>query len=153
VTTVSYIYIWAKLPNVIENFEKYDIWNTKVVMFIYLGLIEKFNLLLLFFWAELQNLSSLESLYLDGCSLDEHSLQSLGALPSLKNLSLFALGSTVPSGGKLTNLNSTITYHWPFYFSKTPVFVSTQWPAMIRCVCKEFLFLCFCNLLKSWRDN
>jgi hypothetical protein len=95
----------------------------------------------------------LESLYLDGCSLDEHSLQSLGALPSLKNLSLFALGSTVPSGGKLTNLNSTITYHWPFYFSKTLVFVSTQWPAMIRCVCKEFLFLCFCNLLKSWRDN
>ncbi|KAI9397476.1 hypothetical protein POPTR_003G041600v4 [Populus trichocarpa] len=50
---------------------------------------------------ELQNLSSLESLYLDGCSLDEHSLQSLGALPSLKNLSLFALGSTVPSGGFL----------------------------------------------------
>ncbi|KAI5593857.1 hypothetical protein BDE02_03G038300 [Populus trichocarpa] len=50
---------------------------------------------------ELQNLSSLESLYLDGCSLDEHSLQSLGALPSLKNLSLFALGSTVLSGGFL----------------------------------------------------
>uniref|UniRef100_A0A3N7ERQ6 Leucine-rich repeat-containing N-terminal plant-type domain-containing protein n=1 Tax=Populus trichocarpa TaxID=3694 RepID=A0A3N7ERQ6_POPTR len=47
---------------------------------------------------ELQNLSSLESLYLDQCSLDEHSLQGLGALSSLKNLSLFALSGTVPSG-------------------------------------------------------
>jgi len=53
----------------------------------------------------------LEELYLDGCSLDEHSLQSLGALSSLKNLSLYALSSTVPSGGKLTNFNSTVTYH------------------------------------------
>ncbi|KAI9401087.1 hypothetical protein POPTR_001G063300v4 [Populus trichocarpa] len=50
---------------------------------------------------ELQNLSSLKELYLDGCSLDEHSLQSLGALPSLKSLSLYALSSTVPSGGFL----------------------------------------------------
>jgi len=83
---------------------------TYIVMFIYLGLIEKFNLLLLN-KTELQNLSSLEMLYLDGCSLDEHPLQSLGALPSLKNLSLYALSSTVPSGGKLTNSNSTITYH------------------------------------------
>ena len=123
-----YIYIWAELQNLIENFEKYNIRNTKVVMFIYLGLIEKFNLLFLFFWAEMQNLSSLESLYLDGCSLDEHSLQSLGALFSR---------------GKLTNLNSTITYHWPFYFSKTPVFAITQWPATIRCVCIEFLFYVF----------
>ncbi|XP_061950958.1 cuscuta receptor 1-like [Populus nigra] len=47
---------------------------------------------------ELRNLSSLESLYLDHCSLDEHSLQSLGALRSLKNLSLSALNSNVPSG-------------------------------------------------------
>ncbi|KAI5557686.1 hypothetical protein BDE02_18G120100 [Populus trichocarpa] len=50
---------------------------------------------------ELQNFSSLEMLYLDGCSLDEHSLQSLGALPSLKNLSLQELNGTVPSGGFL----------------------------------------------------
>ena len=61
---------------------------------------------------ELQNLSSLESLYLDMCSIDEHSLQSLVALPSLKNLSLQELNGTVPSGGKLTNSNSTITFHW-----------------------------------------
>jgi hypothetical protein len=79
-------------------------------MFIYLGLIEKYNLLLLN-KTELQNLSSLKMLYLDGCSLDEHSLQSLGALSSLKNLSLQELNGTVPSGGKLTNFNSTITYH------------------------------------------
>ncbi|XP_011009849.1 PREDICTED: probable LRR receptor-like serine/threonine-protein kinase At4g36180 isoform X3 [Populus euphratica] len=45
---------------------------------------------------ELQNLSSLESLYLDYCSLDEHFLQSLGALPSLKNLSLQALSGNIP---------------------------------------------------------
>jgi len=138
-----YIYIWAELQNLIENFEKYNIRNTKVVMFIYLGLIEKFNLLFLFFWAEMQNLSSLESLYLDGCSLDEHSLQSLGALPSLKNLTLQAFSGSVPFRGKLTNLNSTITYHWPFYFSKTPVFASTQWHVTIRCVCIEFLFYVF----------
>ncbi|KAI5557654.1 hypothetical protein BDE02_18G118400 [Populus trichocarpa] len=50
---------------------------------------------------ELRNLSSLESLYLDQCSIDEHSLQSLGALRSLKNLSLSALSSSVPSGGFL----------------------------------------------------
>eukprot|EP00258_Populus_trichocarpa_P032555 XP_024448574.1 receptor-like protein 13 [Populus trichocarpa] len=50
---------------------------------------------------ELQNLSSLEILYLDQCSLDEHSLQNLGALPFLKNLSLSALSSTIPSGGFL----------------------------------------------------
>jgi len=79
-------------------------------MFIYLGLIEKYNLLLLN-KTELQNLSSLKMLYLDGCSLDKHSLQSLGALSSLKNLSLQELNGTVPSGGKLTNFNSTITYH------------------------------------------
>ncbi|KAJ6932486.1 LRR receptor-like serine/threonine-protein kinase [Populus alba x Populus x berolinensis] len=54
---------------------------------------------------ELQNLSSLESLYLDWCSLDEHSLQSLGALPSLKNLSLQALSGRVPSGGFLNLKN------------------------------------------------
>ena len=59
----------------------------------------------------LQNLSSLKELYLDGCSLDEHALQSLGALHSLKNLSLQELNGTVLSGGKLTNFNSTITYH------------------------------------------
>jgi hypothetical protein len=50
-------------------------------------------------------------LYMDGCSLDEHSLQSLGALPSLKNLLLRALSESVPSRGKLINLNSIITYH------------------------------------------
>ncbi|KAL9387905.1 hypothetical protein Peur_021029 [Populus x canadensis] len=50
---------------------------------------------------ELQNLSSLESLYLDRCSLDEHSFQSLGALSSLKNLSLQALSGSVPSRGFL----------------------------------------------------
>ncbi|XP_034906245.1 cuscuta receptor 1-like isoform X2 [Populus alba] len=50
---------------------------------------------------ELKNLSSLESLYLDKCSLDEHSLQSLGALPSLKNLSLSALNNNISSGGFL----------------------------------------------------
>jgi hypothetical protein len=59
----------------------------------------------------------LKELYLDGCSLDEHSLQSLGALPSLKNLSLQELNGTVPYGGKLTNFNFTVTYHWSFYFS------------------------------------
>jgi hypothetical protein len=72
-------------------------------MFIYLGLIEKFNLLLL-------NKQSCK-IQLMVSSLDEHSLQSLGALPSLKNLSLQELNGTVPSGGKLTNFNSTITYH------------------------------------------
>ncbi|KAL9339855.1 hypothetical protein Peur_068870 [Populus x canadensis] len=50
---------------------------------------------------ELQNLSSLESLYLDRCSLDEYSLQSLRALSSLKNLSLEALNDVVPSEGFL----------------------------------------------------
>ncbi|KAJ6994910.1 receptor-like protein 15 isoform X3 [Populus alba x Populus x berolinensis] len=50
---------------------------------------------------EFQNLSSLEMLYLDDCSLDEHSLQSLGALPSLKNLSLQELNGIVPSRGFL----------------------------------------------------
>jgi hypothetical protein len=50
-------------------------------------------------------------LYLNSCSLDEHSLQSLGALPSLKNLSLQELNGAVPYRGKLTNSNSTITYH------------------------------------------
>ncbi|KAJ6915022.1 receptor-like protein 15 isoform X3 [Populus alba x Populus x berolinensis] len=50
---------------------------------------------------EIQNLSSLEMLYLDDCSLDEHSLQSLGTLPSLKNLSLQELNGIVPSGGFL----------------------------------------------------
>jgi len=80
-----------------------------IVMFIYLGLNEKFNLLLLN-KTELQNLSSLEMLYLDGCFLDEHSLQNLGALPSLKYLSLQELNDTVPSLGKLTNFNSIITY-------------------------------------------
>ncbi|KAI9378750.1 hypothetical protein POPTR_018G144600v4 [Populus trichocarpa] len=50
---------------------------------------------------ELQNLNSLKSLYLDQCSLDEHSLQNLGALPFLKNLSFSALSSTIPSGGFL----------------------------------------------------
>eukprot|EP00258_Populus_trichocarpa_P029345 XP_024445364.1 receptor-like protein 13 [Populus trichocarpa] len=49
----------------------------------------------------LQNLSSLKELYLDGCSLDEHALQSLGALHSLKNLSLQELNGTVLSGGFL----------------------------------------------------
>ena len=60
---------------------------------------------------ELQNLSSLEMLYLNDCSLDEHSLQSLGALSSLKNLSLQELNGSIPFGGKLTNFNFTITYH------------------------------------------
>eukprot|EP00258_Populus_trichocarpa_P039909 XP_024455928.1 receptor-like protein 15 [Populus trichocarpa] len=50
---------------------------------------------------ELQNLSSLQSLYLDGCSLDEYSLQSLGALSSLKNMSLQALNGIVLSRGFL----------------------------------------------------
>ena len=109
-----------------------------------IGFKWKIHFLFLFFWAELQNLRSLQSLYLDGCSLDEYSLESLGALSSLKkNLSLQALDGIVPSRGKLTTLNSTITYHWPFYFSKTPVFASTQWPATIRCVCIEFLFYVF----------
>uniref|UniRef100_A0A6N2KVK0 Uncharacterized protein n=1 Tax=Salix viminalis TaxID=40686 RepID=A0A6N2KVK0_SALVM len=45
---------------------------------------------------DLRNLSSLEELDLDGCSLDENSLQNLGALPSLKNLSLEALSGVVP---------------------------------------------------------
>ncbi|KAJ6950960.1 receptor-like protein 15 isoform X3 [Populus alba x Populus x berolinensis] len=54
---------------------------------------------------ELQNLSSLEELFLDGCSLDEHSFQSLGALHSLKNLSLRALDGTVPSKGFLNLKN------------------------------------------------
>ncbi|KAJ6857670.1 receptor-like protein 15 isoform X3 [Populus alba x Populus x berolinensis] len=54
---------------------------------------------------EFQNLSSLEMLYLDDCSLDEHSLQSLGALPSLKSLSLQELNGIVPSGGLLNPKN------------------------------------------------
>uniref|UniRef100_A0A3N7HYC5 Leucine-rich repeat-containing N-terminal plant-type domain-containing protein n=1 Tax=Populus trichocarpa TaxID=3694 RepID=A0A3N7HYC5_POPTR len=45
----------------------------------------------------LQNLSSLQSLYLDRCSLNEHSLRIFGALPSLKHLSLQELSDTLPS--------------------------------------------------------
>jgi Leucine-rich repeat (LRR) protein len=74
-------------------------------MFIYLGLIEKYNLLLLN-ETELQNLSSLEKLYLNGCFLDENSIQILGALSSLKYLSLYEVSGIVPSQGKLTNFNS-----------------------------------------------
>ncbi|XP_011017628.1 PREDICTED: LRR receptor-like serine/threonine-protein kinase GSO1 isoform X3 [Populus euphratica] len=56
---------------------------------------------------ELQNLNSLESLYLDGCSLDEHSLQSLGeALPSLQYLSLRELNGTVSYTGSFPNLTA-----------------------------------------------
>ncbi|XP_061951254.1 cuscuta receptor 1-like [Populus nigra] len=54
---------------------------------------------------ELQNLSSLEALYLDRCFLDENIIQSLGALPSLKHMSLRALSSIVPSGGFLNLKN------------------------------------------------
>jgi len=50
-------------------------------------------------------------LYLDGCFLDEYSFQSLEVLPSLKRLSLERLSGSIPSEGKLTNFNSTITYH------------------------------------------
>ncbi|XP_034921501.1 cuscuta receptor 1-like isoform X4 [Populus alba] len=45
---------------------------------------------------ELQNLSSLQRLYLDGCSLDEHSLHKLGALSSLKLLSLSRVSGIIP---------------------------------------------------------
>ncbi|KAL9339660.1 hypothetical protein Peur_068675 [Populus x canadensis] len=55
--------------------------------------------------SELQNLSSLEELYLDRCFLDENIIQSLGTLPSLKYLSLRALSSIVPSGGFLNLKN------------------------------------------------
>ncbi|XP_073263952.1 cuscuta receptor 1-like [Populus alba] len=55
---------------------------------------------------ELQNLSSLKSLYLEGCSLDEHSLQSLGALSSLEQLSLQTLNGTVPFIGSFPNLTT-----------------------------------------------
>ncbi|KAJ6857500.1 hypothetical protein NC651_039030 [Populus alba x Populus x berolinensis] len=51
--------------------------------------------------SKLQNLSSLEELYLDSCFLDNNIIQSLGALPSLKYLSLQALSSIVPSGAFL----------------------------------------------------
>nr|XP_034918743.1 receptor-like protein 14 [Populus alba] len=51
--------------------------------------------------SELQNLTSLEELYLDRCFLDNNIIQSLGALPSLNYLSLQALSSIVPSGGFL----------------------------------------------------
>uniref|UniRef100_A0A6N2KGZ9 Uncharacterized protein n=1 Tax=Salix viminalis TaxID=40686 RepID=A0A6N2KGZ9_SALVM len=54
---------------------------------------------------DLRNLSSLEELYLYGCSLDENSLQSLGALPSLKNLSLQSLSGVVPFQGFLNLKN------------------------------------------------
>ncbi|KAI5557726.1 hypothetical protein BDE02_18G122800 [Populus trichocarpa] len=54
---------------------------------------------------EFLNLSSLETLHLYDCSLDEHSLQSFGALPSLISLSLVALNSTVPSGAFLNLKN------------------------------------------------
>ncbi|KAL9339851.1 hypothetical protein Peur_068866 [Populus x canadensis] len=50
---------------------------------------------------DFQNLSYLESLSLNGCSLDEHFLQSLGILSSLKKLSLKQLNITVPYGGFL----------------------------------------------------
>ncbi|KAI9401100.1 hypothetical protein POPTR_001G064900v4 [Populus trichocarpa] len=53
---------------------------------------------------ELQNLNSLEELDLGYCSLDEHSLQSLGALLSLKQLSLQNLNGTVPFIGSFPNL-------------------------------------------------
>uniref|UniRef100_A0A6N2KNJ5 Leucine-rich repeat-containing N-terminal plant-type domain-containing protein n=1 Tax=Salix viminalis TaxID=40686 RepID=A0A6N2KNJ5_SALVM len=54
---------------------------------------------------ELRNLSSLEKLNLDSCSLDENSLQSLGALPSLKNLSLQTLSGALPFQGFLNLKN------------------------------------------------
>uniref|UniRef100_A0A6N2KHN0 Uncharacterized protein n=1 Tax=Salix viminalis TaxID=40686 RepID=A0A6N2KHN0_SALVM len=54
---------------------------------------------------DLLNLSSLEELNLDVCSLDENSLQSLGALSSLKNLSLPGLSGAVPFQGFLNLKN------------------------------------------------
>uniref|UniRef100_A0A6N2KLL8 Leucine-rich repeat-containing N-terminal plant-type domain-containing protein n=1 Tax=Salix viminalis TaxID=40686 RepID=A0A6N2KLL8_SALVM len=54
---------------------------------------------------DLRNLSSLEELDLGGCSLDENSLQSLRALPSLKNLSLQGLSGTIPFQGFLNLKN------------------------------------------------
>uniref|UniRef100_A0A6N2KFR2 Uncharacterized protein n=1 Tax=Salix viminalis TaxID=40686 RepID=A0A6N2KFR2_SALVM len=54
---------------------------------------------------DLQNLSSLEELHLDGCSLDENSLRSLEALSSLKNLSLQGLSGAVPFQGFLNLKN------------------------------------------------
>ncbi|KAG5226261.1 receptor protein [Salix suchowensis] len=54
---------------------------------------------------DLQNLSSLEELDLYSCSLDENSLQSLGALSSLKNLSLRELSGAVPFQGFLNLKN------------------------------------------------
>uniref|UniRef100_A0A6N2KGX9 Uncharacterized protein n=1 Tax=Salix viminalis TaxID=40686 RepID=A0A6N2KGX9_SALVM len=54
---------------------------------------------------ELRNLSSLEELVLDDCSLDENSLQSLGALSSLKNLYLEELSGAIPFRGFLNLKN------------------------------------------------
>ncbi|KAB5514761.1 hypothetical protein DKX38_028667 [Salix brachista] len=54
---------------------------------------------------DLRNLSSLEELDLGGCSLDENSLQSLGALSSLKSLYLRALSGAVPFHGFLNLKN------------------------------------------------
>ncbi|KAI9378787.1 hypothetical protein POPTR_018G145522v4 [Populus trichocarpa] len=55
---------------------------------------------------ELQNLSSLEKLYLNGCFLDENSIQILGALSSLKYLSLYEVSGIVPSQGFLNILKN-----------------------------------------------
>jgi hypothetical protein len=66
---------------------------------------------------------------------------------------LRALSGSVPSRGKLINLNSIITYHWPFYFSKT--LVCKHYVACYDQMCLHRIpLLCFCNLLnKSWRNN
>ncbi|XP_052302787.1 receptor like protein 21 isoform X4 [Populus trichocarpa] len=55
---------------------------------------------------ELQNLSSLKKLYLNGCSLDENSIQILGALSSLKYLSLYEVSGIVSSRGFLNILKN-----------------------------------------------
>uniref|UniRef100_A0A6N2KFN2 Leucine-rich repeat-containing N-terminal plant-type domain-containing protein n=1 Tax=Salix viminalis TaxID=40686 RepID=A0A6N2KFN2_SALVM len=54
---------------------------------------------------ELRNLRSLEELVLDDCSLDENSLQSLGALSSLKNLSLQELSGVAQKWARVTRNN------------------------------------------------
>uniref|UniRef100_A0A6N2M950 Leucine-rich repeat-containing N-terminal plant-type domain-containing protein n=1 Tax=Salix viminalis TaxID=40686 RepID=A0A6N2M950_SALVM len=53
-------------------------------------------------WVEskdLQNMSSLEELHLDGSSLGENFLQGLGTLPSLKSLLMVKLNGTLPFQG------------------------------------------------------
>ncbi|XP_057987786.1 receptor-like protein 9b [Hevea brasiliensis] len=68
------------------------------------------------FAQELGNLTSVEELFLDYSSLDEQSFKSLGALPSLNVLSMYALNATLPTEG-LLNFKNLVYLDLSFFYS------------------------------------